>query len=95
MIKKFLDRVLGSKEGGSRAKPADVVTYEEFEIRPAPVQEGNGWRVQATIVKEVDGDVREHVFVRADSCADHESAVALTVRKARRLIDEQGDKLFR
>ena len=95
MINKFFNRVFGSKNSPPKTKAADSVSYQDFEIRPAPVKEAGGWRISGTIVKEVDGATREHVFIRADSCAEAESAVALTVRKARQLIDEQGEKIFR
>jgi len=94
MINKFFNRVFGSKDDPPKSRAVDAVIYQEFEIRPAPVKEGSGWRISGTIVKEVDGATREHVFIRADSCADQESAVVLTVRKARQLIDEQGEKIF-
>ncbi len=95
MINKFFNRVFGSKDAPPKTKAADSVSYQDFEIRPTPVKEASGWRISGTIVKEVDGTIREHVFIRADSCADAESAVALTVRKARQLIDEQGERIFR
>lgn len=93
MVKKLIERFFG---GGSREnKAAASIIYQDFEIRPAPVKESNGWRVQGTIVKGTGEDAREHLFIRADACMDREAAVALTVRKARQLIDEQGEKLFR
>jgi hypothetical protein len=94
MIKKLFDKLFSgdNREAGPEASAS--VTYQELEIRPAPVKESNGWRVQGTIVKGSGEDAREHVFIRADACMDRESAVALTVRKARQLIDEQGEKLF-
>jgi len=95
MTNKFFSRLFGGKSEPGKSKAVDTVSYQDFEIRPAPVKEAGGWRISGTIVKEVGGDSREHVFVRADSCADQESAVALTVRKARQLIDEQGEKIFR
>jgi hypothetical protein len=95
MINKIFNRIFGGKDRPSKTKAVDSVSYQEFEIRPAPVKEASGWRISGTIVKEVDGATREHVFIRADSCADLESAVTLTVRKARQLIDEQGEKIFR
>ena len=94
MIKKLFDKLFSgdNREAGSKASTS--VTYQEFEIRPAPAKESNGWRVQGTIVRGSGEDAQEHVFIRADACMDRDSAVALTVRKARQLIDEQGEKLF-
>ena len=94
MINKFFERIFGSGEQKSQTATAEPVIYEEFEIRPAPVKEGSGWRISGVILKEIDGVTREHVFIRADSCADQNAAVELTLRKARQVIDEQGDRIF-
>lgn len=94
MIRKFIDKLFGGGDRKAGTRPEVGVVYQDFEIRPAPVKDSNGWRVQGTILKESGDDSREHVFIRADACMDRESAVALTVRKARQLIDERGDKLF-
>lgn len=94
MIKKLFERLFGGGTPEADAKAADRVIYQDFEIRPAPARESNGWRVQGTIVKESGGESMEHLFIRADACMDREAAVALTLRKARQLIDEKGEKLF-
>ncbi|MEP1518266.1 MAG: HlyU family transcriptional regulator, partial [Nitratireductor sp.] len=44
--------------------------------------------------KEVDGVVKEHRLIRADRFAAEEDAVAVSLRKAKQMIDEQGDRLF-
>ena len=87
----FIKRIFGNQE---KAKGIPSTLYNDFKIRPQPVHDSNGWRVSATIVKEVDGILKEHQFVRADSCADQKSAVALTLRKAQQFIDEQGERIF-
>ena len=94
MIKKLFNSLFSGGGRESQGKPTAGVVYLEFETRPAPVKESNGWRVQGTIVKDSGADSREHRFIRADSCMDRETAIELTVRKARQLIDEQGDKIF-
>lgn len=94
MIKKLFGSLFGSGGRVSEDKPAAGVIYQDFEIRPTPVKESGGWRVEGTIVKGSGTDLREHRFIRADACMDREVAVELTVRKARQLIDEQGEKLF-
>lgn len=88
----FIKRIFGNQSGKTTAMPS--THYNDFEIRPNPVRDSNGWRVSGTIAKEVDGTLKEHEFVRADCCADLESAVALTLSKARQFIDEQGERIF-
>lgn len=95
MIEKFVKRLFSGKDSSSKEpKVVSSASYNDFEIRAAPVKDSNGWRVTGTVVKEIDGVLKEHYFVRADSCPDAESAAALTLRKARQLIDEQGDRIF-
>ena len=88
----FIKRIFGSQPDKSKAMPSTY--YNDFEIRPEPVHDSNGWRVSGTISKEVDGTLKEHAFVRADCCANQESAVALTLSKARQFIDERGERIF-
>jgi hypothetical protein len=38
--------------------------------------------------------VKEHKFIRADRFASREDAVEVTIRKARQLIDQQGERIF-
>lgn len=94
MIGKFLGRMFGGSGESSSGKVVATETYSDFEIRAAPVSEANGWRVTGVIVKTVGGTQKTHQFVRADTCADLESAAAMTIRKAKQLIDERGEKLF-
>lgn len=96
MINKFLGRLLGGSGNGASTGGGVVASesYEGFEIQAAPVQEANGWRVSGVITKTVDGEGKTHHFVRADTCSDADSAAEMTLRKARRLIDERGDAIF-
>lgn len=97
MIGKLLGRWLGGSGEPGESGGGEVLaseSYQGFEIRAAPVQEAGGWRVAGVITKAGNGEDREHEFVRADTCADADSAAAMTVRKAKQLIDEQGERLF-
>ena len=47
------------------------------------------------IRKEVGGELKEHRFVRADTHASAEAANDFAVIKARQIIDEQGERIFR
>jgi hypothetical protein len=46
------------------------------------------------ISREAGGEVREHRFIRADRFPSREDAIEVTLRKARQLIDEQGERIF-
>ncbi|MFK7881370.1 HlyU family transcriptional regulator [Roseobacter sp.] len=89
----FLKKLFG---GGAEAKAeAATETYEAFKITATPIAEGNTFRVAALIEKEVSGEMRSHNLVRADTVQGLEEAQKACFRKAKQVIDEQGDRLFR
>lgn len=97
MVSKFLRRVLGggtSAESETEPAVAAREDYEGFELRAAPVKEGNRWRVGGCIVKNVDGTEKTHEFVRADTFPEHDDAVAISMDKARLIVDQLGDRMF-
>ncbi|WP_299670648.1 HlyU family transcriptional regulator [uncultured Roseobacter sp.] len=81
--------------GGSAEAKTLTETYEGFEITPTPIAEGNTYRVAATIEKEVDGERLSHKLVRADTLQGLGEAQKACIRKAKQVIDEQGERLFR
>ncbi|MDX1655285.1 MAG: HlyU family transcriptional regulator [Candidatus Competibacteraceae bacterium] len=82
--------------GGTReAEPAEPVTYRDFQIIPHPKAEGGRYFIAGTIRKETGQGLQEHHFIRADQFTDRDLALEQTVLKAQRIIDEQGDGLFR
>lgn len=87
----LFSRLFGRKpEPSSPAAAAGREEYKGFAITPAPRKEGGQYRVAARIEK----DGRGHDLVRADSMASLEDATAMSLSKARQMIDEQGDQLF-
>jgi len=65
-----------------------------YHIAARPTAENGGWRVSGTISGEIDGETRTVTFVRADTYGSQAVAAEMTLLKARRLIDEQGRRLF-
>ena len=82
-------------------KPTDEPTssaaeeHKGFLITPKPIREGAQYRIAARIEKDVAGTLRVHELVRADTVASPDEARTLSLAKARQVIDEQGDGLFR
>lgn len=66
------------------------VEYNGFIITPAPVSEGAGFRINGTITK---GE-QSHAFIRADTLPSAEMCGEEMVRKAKQMIDQQGDRIF-
>ncbi|WP_127900683.1 HlyU family transcriptional regulator [Solirhodobacter olei] len=89
----LLSRLLGSKPSETpEAKPEE---YEGFAIYPEPVKDGGRWRIAARIEKEVGGEIKQHQLIRADVVESHDEACSMSLRKARQMIDEQGESIFR
>ena len=77
--------------GGGAAKPeSKPETYEGFTITPTPIADGSHYRVSAMIEK----DGKSHTLIRADTLDDLQGANAASIRKAKQMIDEQGEQLF-
>ena len=75
--------------------PLDAVEYQGFVIRPAPFVEGGQYQTCGIITRQIGDETKEHRFIRADRFVSKEDAVEVTLRKARQLIDEQGERIFR
>ncbi len=78
----------------SEKAEAEPVLHDGFRIFVDPIKESAGFRVAARIEKEVGGEVRTHRMVRADTVATEEAAAEMTLRKAKSLIDQQGESIF-
>ena len=89
----FFRKLLGS--GESKAAAGETVEYEGFTIRPAPKPQGGQFLTAGVISKQFSDGVKEQSFIRADTHTSRDDACAHTIVKARQIIDEQGDSLFR
>jgi hypothetical protein len=96
----WLSRLFG---GGSRTEdavnaPAKVtaeIEHEGFTIRAEPYRaDGGQYQTAGTVLKEVDGETREHKFVRADRFASLDDATSFSLQKGRQIVDEQGERVF-
>lgn len=83
----------GDESGAPRIGP-EGVEYEGYRIHPAPRHEGGHWLTAGVIRKEIAGETKEHAFIRADTHATRDEAAAMAVEKAKRIIDERGDRMF-
>ncbi len=93
MIMKFL-RGLGGNKAEEAAKH-DAVEYKGFRIVPTPRKAQGGWTTEGTISKPAGDDTRSEHFIRADMLMSEEDAVDYSVNKAKKIIDEQGERLFK
>jgi len=81
--------------GGGEDAPGDVVEHKGYRITPVPQRTGGGWNTAGTIAKVVDGEAKEYQFIRVDTHSSRDDALAFSVVKARQIIDEQGEAIFR
>ena len=85
--------------GGSSApsEPAGPVRTEEHEgytIEASPLRDGDQFVVAGTISREIGGERRVHKFIRADRSPGIDDAAEMTVRKAKQIIEQSGERMF-
>lgn len=94
MIGDFLRRLFSRSRTGEAPRVEATVEYNGYTITPEPEKGPGGWRVAGTISKEIAGARRVHQFGRSDTSPDRDVIVALTIAKAKHVIDEQADRIF-
>ena len=91
----FLKNMLGGGGGDREPEGAEPVEHEDFTIVATPRKASGGWSTEGHIRKVIDGEAKEAHFIRADTSTSRDAAIALSVSKARKIIDEQGERVFR
>lgn len=89
----FLKKLFGGGGGDLPSAPAE--THNGYTIHAEPVKDGGTWRIGARIEKEIDGEVKSHFMMRADTLQSFDDAAKASLDKARMLVDQQGDSIFR
>ena len=84
---------LGQNKAGASAGFAHV-SYQGFDIHPAPLPDSGQYRLHGRITRLKDGELQEHRLIRSDLLPSAELAAELMVAKAKRVIDENGSRLF-
>ena len=84
----------GRSEPKAKAEPQPE-DYKGFRIFPDPMPGEGGFRVAARIEKEIDGDLKTHQLIRADTIQSPEEARSASLRKAKVFIDQMGNGIFR
>lgn len=92
----FLKKLFGGGDGGSGggSGPVAEADHEGFHIVVTPQKDGGQYRLCGVISKEIGGETKEHTLIRADLFTGIDDCTEATIRKAKQVIDEQGDKLF-
>ncbi|MDW6004471.1 HlyU family transcriptional regulator [Vibrio mangrovi] len=91
----FLSRLFGQRSQHQEASSsAEPVYYKDFAIFPESIAENGQFRVAGRITREINGEMREHRFIRSDVLMSRSSADELMVTKAKMFIDQMGEKIF-
>ena len=94
----FFKRLFG---GGQESAPGEAeavgepVTHDGFTILATPFAEEGQFQTCDIVSREVDGQTKEHRFIRADRFPSRDDAAAHSIRKGIQLVDEQGEAIFR
>lgn len=83
--------------GGDVTAPtaqSEPVHYKGYVITATPFAEGGQHQTCGVITREIDGEIKSHRFIRADRFPSLDDATQTTIRKAKQVIDEQGDRIF-
>ena len=90
----LFSKLFGGGSGGGKSAPEPEL-YKEFLIFAEPAKEAGGYRVGARIEKEVGGEMQVHQLIRADTIQSLDEAHTISVAKAKLMIDQMGDGIFK
>ena len=90
----LLSSLFGRLVPAQPEKVAEPVEYNGFIIRAAPFKSEGRYQTAGVIEREIDGEHREHRFIRADAFASYDDAVTFTLSKAQQMVDLLGERMF-
>lgn len=92
----LLSKFFGAGRSEPKAKAApQPEDYKGFLIFPDPMPGEGGFRIAARIEKEVGGELKTHMMIRADTVQSEDEARSMSLRKAKVFIDQMGEGVFR
>ncbi|MEO0543118.1 MAG: HlyU family transcriptional regulator [Pseudomonadota bacterium] len=92
----FFSRLFGGGGNATDAVPETPdETYKDVEIRAMPQADGGQWRVGGQLTKTIDGVPITRKFMRADILNSREEAAVASIGKAKLIIDQNGDFLWK
>ncbi len=90
----LFSKLFGGGGSDDASAESDPVEYNGWSLVAAPISEGGQYRTAGIIRREVDGEMKEARFIRADNHASRDAAVEHSLRKAQQIVDEQGPGLL-
>lgn len=92
----FLNKLFGggSSRDAAPAGPKRQLEYNGFIIAATPYKEGGQWQTCGTVTRAIDGEVKQHRFIRADRFTDEEAAADHAILKGQQIVDQLGERVF-
>jgi hypothetical protein len=92
----FLKRLFGGGRSAMSSEPeiAAEQEYSGYRLIAAPQKEERQFRLAGRIERDREGQTQVHQLIRADLFTSVDDANEAFFRKARQVIDEQGDRIF-
>jgi hypothetical protein len=92
----WLKKLFGFGGAAEEDTPAGGPTleYKGFLIQSTPFKAEGQWQLCGVVSQTVDGERKEHRFIRADKFTDIEQAHDMALQKGRLIIDQQAGSLF-
>jgi hypothetical protein len=97
-VMSFLKKLFGGGSANAEEEAQPVagkeIEHKGFTIRATPFKAEGQFQCCGVVVKEIDGVVKEHRFIRADRFVSVDDAADIALRKGQQLVDEQGERIF-
>lgn len=91
----FFSKLFGFVKSEPEIANVEAIEYEGYLIYPEPKSEGGQYRIAGRICKQLDGELKTHVFIRSDLMGSKQDAETFMINKAKMFIDQNGDSMFR
>jgi hypothetical protein len=90
----FWKSLFGGRPAGGEAKETAAVEHEGYTVRAAPFRDGGEFQTAGVIEKTIDGERKQHKFVRAERFPSIEAATEFSLIKGRQIVDMLGERMF-
>lgn len=82
------------KSSAAATEPPLSIEHKGYTIFATPMIVGREFQVCGLIKREVEGQAKEHQFIRVDKLPTREDCNELIFRKGQQMIDQMGDRVF-
>lgn len=88
----FFSNLFSSKQ--QAPKQVEPVEYKEFLIYQEAISESGQYRIAGRITQEIDGEIKQHRFIRSDVVSSEQDANDIMLNKAKMFIDQMNGNIF-